>query len=88
MIQLERYVQEGIPSAKNKDQYFSYVRAPRSMGDAVNTFWLTLCRDRLGLESTELRSIRAAIGVGCVKLGALPNSRLLGPCVMPSILLE
>jgi hypothetical protein len=47
----------------------------RSMGDAVHAFGLTLCRDRLALESTELRSRRDAVhsvppGARLVKLGA------------------
>ncbi len=31
------------------------------MGDDVLTFGLTLCRDRLGLESMKLRSMRHAV---------------------------
>jgi hypothetical protein len=42
-----------------KEQHFSNVRAPppRSMGDALHTFGMTLCRDRLGLESCMMRSM-------------------------------
>ncbi len=70
----EVYVKGGIPSAKYNEQYFSNIRAPRSMGDAVHAFGLTLCRDRSGLKSTELRSKRGAVHsvpqeAHCVKLG-------------------
>jgi hypothetical protein len=57
-VRLRRY---RIPSAKYKEQYFSNVRAPRSMGDAVHAFGLTLYWNRLGFESMQLRSMRDTV---------------------------
>ncbi len=54
--------------SKYKEQYFSNVRAPRSMDDAVHVFGLTLCRDRLGFESTEPQSMRDAVHPSRMKI--------------------